>query len=82
MRYYALYDFVKKDREDSFEMVSGKYLLQSEDTINDISLRNYYITDDASLSYRDSMYAVYYGGMTEFASFIRPELHVVKTEYL
>ena len=82
VRYYALYDFVKKDREDSFEMVSGKYLLQSEDTINDISLRNYYITDDASLSYRDSMYAVYYGGMTEFASFIRPELHVVKTEYL
>lgn len=82
VRYYALYDFVKKDREDSFEMVSGKYLLQSEDTINDISLRNYYITDDASLSYRDSMYAVYYGGMTEFASFARPELHVVKTEYL
>ncbi len=82
VKYYALYDFVKKDRRDSFEMVSGKYLLQSEETINDIAMRNYYITDDASLSYRDSMYAGCYGGMTEYCSMAFPELHVVKTDYL
>ncbi len=82
VKYYALYDYVGKDRKDSFNMVSGKYLLYSEDTINDISMGNYYITDDASLSYRDGMYAPLYGGMTEYISFARPELYVVRSIYL
>ena len=56
--------------------------MYSEDTINDISMGNYYITDDASLSYRDGMYAPLYGGMTEYISFARPELYVVRSIYL
>ena len=82
VRYYALYDFVGKDRKDSFEMVSGKYLLYSESNINDIPMGDYYITDDASLSTRDSMYAAFYGGMTEYVSMAVPELYVVKTVFL
>lgn len=82
VKYYALYDYVGKDRKDSFDMVSGKYLLYSEDTINDISMGNYYITDDASLSYRDGMYAPLYGGMTKYISFATPELYMVRFVYL
>lgn len=82
VKYYALYDYVGKDRKDDFSMVSGKYLLYSEDTINNISMGNYYITDDASLSYRDAMYAPLYGGMTKYISFAAPELSVVRHTYL
>jgi len=82
VKYHALYDYVGKDRKDSFSMVSGKYLLYSEDTINNISMGNYYITDDASLSFRDGMYAPLYGGMTEYISFATPELSVVRHIYL
>lgn len=82
VRYYALYDFVGKDRKDSFEMVSGKYLLYSESNINDTPMGDYYITDDASLSSRDRMYAAFYGGMTEYVSMAVPELYVVKTVFL
>ena len=82
VKYYALYDYVGKDRKDDLSMVSGKYLLYSEDTINNISMGNYYITDDASLSYRDAMYAPLYGGMTKYISFAAPELSVVRHTYL
>lgn len=82
-RYYALYDYVDENRADNFGdgMVSGKYLLEEETTINDIVTKNYYITDDPSLSYRDWMYAVLYGGMTEYVSMNHPVLYPVRTVF-
>lgn len=68
-QFYVLFDFVDSDRNDDFSdgMQTGKYLVHSDSTINDISAEDYFICDDPSVSWRDIMFSGTYAGINDLA---------------
>lgn len=65
--YYVLYDFVDSDGMHDFdtEVEQGKYLLKSGMEEGGSSAAVYYLTDDASVSWRDVLYSSLYAGVNE-----------------
>lgn len=67
IQYSYLYDFVDSNGNHDFEdgVMHGKYLLESDLEVSGNPMTNYYITDDASVSWRDVMYSTIYSGINE-----------------
>ena len=65
--YYVLYDFVDADGMHDFdtEVEQGKYLLKSGMKEGGSQTDVYYLTDDASVSWRDVLYSSLYAGVNE-----------------
>lgn len=65
--YSVMYDFVGSDGTHDFDagVEQGKYILKSEIKEDNSSADVYYLTDDASISWRDVLYSTLYAGANE-----------------